>query len=164
MPNSRAMLLCAFLLAGVPGAARAQDPSVASAKKVWTNEDLEALRSPGGVSTVGRAANSATKTAKTNNAPAKPADGKDAKWYRAQIQSLNDKIPPIDAEIDEMHRFQDGSYQSPGGIPQRPYFQAPLNPADRIAQLEKQKRAILDRIEALQDEARHAGILPGDLR
>jgi hypothetical protein len=164
MKNSHPMLVCAFLFVGIPLAARAQDQSTAPAKKVWTNDDVEALRSSAGVSTAGGTANSAAKTTKTNDAPVKPADGKDAKWYRAQIRSLNDKIPPIDAEIDQMHRFQDGSYQSPGGIPQRPYFQAPLNPADRIVQLEKQKQAILDRIDVLQDEARHAGVLPGDLR
>jgi hypothetical protein len=161
MKNSRVVLLCAFLLAGTRLSARAQDASAAPAKKVWTNEDLEALRSSAGVSTVGQPPNSA---AKTNQPAAKPTGGKDAKWYRAQLLSLNDKIPPIDAEIDEMHRFQDGSYQNAGGIPRRYYRQAPLNPGDRIAQLEKQKQAILDRIDALQDEARHAGILPGDLR
>lgn len=163
---SYTVLLCAFLLAGVPGSAPAQDSSAAPAKKVWTNEDVEALRGPSGVSTVSRGPNAAAKAAKPNDAPAKPLDGKDAKWYRAQLQSLNNKLPSINAEIDKMHRFENGSYQSPGGIPETQvyYFQPPLNPADRLAQLEKQKQAILDRIDALQDEARHAGILPGDLR
>lgn len=138
----------------------AQDSSSAPAKKVWTNEDVEALRTQAHVSIVGGTTPSSTK----NGAPAKPAAGKDAKWYRSQLKSLYDKIPPIDAEIDEMHRFQDGSYQSPGGVPLRYYGTAPLNPADRILQLEKQKHDILDHIETLLDEARHAGILPGDLR
>lgn len=166
MKNASTILVCAFLMAGIALSAWAQDQSATPAKKVWTNEDVEALRGPAGVSTASRGPNAAAKAAKTNDAPAKPLDGKDAKWYRAQLQSLNNKLPPINAEIDKMHHFQDGSYQSPGGIPETQvyYFQPPLNPADRLAQLEKQKQAILDRIDALQDEARHAGILPGDLR
>ena len=155
------LLPLGMLLVALSAPSWAQDSSSAPAKKVWTNEDVEALRNPGDISVVGKTAAPSVKSA---SAPAKPAGGKDAKWYRAQLKSLYDKIPPIDAEIDEMHRFQDGSYQSPGGIPMRYYGKAPLNPADSILQLEKQKRDILDRIDTLQDEARHAGILPGELR
>ena len=67
--NSSAQFLLAIFLSGVSISTRAQVPSTAPAKKVWTNDDLRTLRDSSGVSTVVPAKNS---TVKNGDAPRKP--------------------------------------------------------------------------------------------
>ena len=43
-------------------------------------------------------------------------------------------------------------------------FSVPLNPANRIEELEKHKREVQSKIDEIEDEARRNSIAPGDIR
>jgi hypothetical protein len=140
----------------------AQDSSAKPGKKVWTNEDLQDLRSKTPVSVVG--APPAAPAKRASGAAATNADpAKNGQWYRERLQPLRAELAKLDHQLDDLRGFEDGSYRSSGGGVSRGYL-APLNPAEEIKKLAARKDEIQARVSALEDEARHNGILPGELR
>ena len=154
--------VCLFLHGCFPISLAAQTSSPPAAKKVWTNDDLIALRATAPVSAPGQAPRPTHQQQRSDQSDAAERARK-AQRYRQQLQPLYAELPKIDAELAQMHSFQDGSYQTTGGLPLR-YLATPLNPADRINQLEKRKSEIQKQIGDIEDQARHDGVLPGDLR
>ncbi len=137
----------------------------ASTRHVWTNEDLETLRDKTPMPVLGEPPAAAGDTRADADAFAKEQRQREqrAERYRRQLQPLYAELPQIEGEIAEMRRWQDGSYRMTGMWPLR-FAGMPLNPADRIAQLEAREREVRERIGSLEDEARHGGVLPGELR
>lgn len=169
MPMLPRLALLLALSGGISLSAAAQTSppksSPASASngntKVWTNDDLEALRGKAPISSPGETNPASKKPAPRENP--KPDDqAEKAQRYRKQLQPLYAELPKIDAELDKMHSFQDGSYRTTGGFSRSSGM--PLNPADQITQLEKRKQQVLAQISQIEDQARHDGVLPGDLR
>lgn len=121
------------------------------APKVWTNEDLDSLRGKPGVSTVGIAD---TKPA-NQGANQGTVKGHDLAWYHQQIQTLQQKIPPLDDKIQKLEAALSGkqvdSVRTWGAV-------RPDDWRDQLARLQKQKEDILAKIAALQDQARHSGV------
>ena len=155
------LTLCSVMVLSAAG----QTAPSTSARHVWTNDDLAALRDKAGISILGEPpAQAAGKHEDSKvTAGAERQREEKAQRFRRQLQPLYAELPRIDAEIAEMRRFQDGSYRMTGFWPLR-FSGMPLNPADRSAQLEAREREVRSRISDLEDEARHAGILPGELR
>ncbi|HUO35667.1 MAG TPA: hypothetical protein VMU43_11810 [Candidatus Acidoferrum sp.] len=167
-----------FLIAGAAASARAQStPSVPPApavapvqsadqnssaansapeRKVWTNEDMGELRSDSSVSTFqpkGKNAGSNSKGAAANSR------GRDAYWYRQQITKLQEKIPPIDAKIAELKKGISGGTVNDPNTSSRPYVGVrPGSWQQQVDDLESRREDILQKIAALQDQARHAGV------
>ena len=85
------------VVAPTTGQNPAADPSTpqTSEKKVWTNEDLSALDTREGISTIGRTTENATKRVV-------PSKSHDPKWYQDQIVKLQAKIPPLDSQIADL--------------------------------------------------------------
>ena len=137
--------------------AAATDTSNASdksdGKKVWTNDDFGPNAPP----------KPALKS-KQPKAAAKPVNkqGKGAAWYRTQIKNLNAQIPPIDKQIATYHAALNGDAQPDASLEVSHHRAADWN--TEIARLTQQKQSLLAQIDALQDQARHEGIEPGDLR
>lgn len=158
-------LLAAIFLAASTAAAQSTPPTTAPAnpqapaqpsappeKKVWTNDDLSAP-GQGGVSQP-----AAAKTPR----PAKNSR-KDAQWYRNQIAKLEGQIPPLDKQMDQLERAIAGDASAEDAA--RKYNWA--KPGDwkaQLAQVQKKRSDILQKISALEDDARHQGFQPGDLR
>ena len=138
----------------------AQDSSAKPEKKVWTNEDLQDLRTKTPVSVVG--APTAAPAKRPNGTAAASGDpAKNAQWYRERLQPLRAELAKLDHQLDDLRAFEDGSHRSSGGV-SRGYLQ-PLNPAEEIKKLAAQRTEVQTRISALEDDARHNGILPGEL-
>jgi hypothetical protein len=171
MPSLLTLALLLAISGGISLSAAAQtsppastsDSSPASLpnpdKKVWTNDDLESLRAKAPISIASAAA--AKKPAPTGNPKPDDSAAKVLR-YRKQLLPLYAELPKIDAQLDQMHSFEDGSYKAPGGLSRFPGM--PLSPADQITQLEKRRQQVLDQISQIEDQARHDGVLPGDLR
>jgi hypothetical protein len=155
------LALLACLPIPVSASPRAQTAPPPATKKVWDNDDLEGLRATSVISVAGT-----TRPSEPQNHPDKSSTDEQAKAkkYRQQLQPLYAQLPKIDAEIAKMKSFQDGSYKaSSTGL--APYNAGrPLNPADRINQLQKLRSQVVARIGDIEDQARHDGVLPGDLR
>lgn len=160
----------------------AAQPSRTREKKVYTNDDVEALRNNYGASTVGNAMldNAAASTGLPYSAPKAivvrsaaalrlPPD-KDPLWYAQQSASVSSQIADIDDQVQRLRNFR-ASDSAPG--PSTPGLTVGLDiyaPADGIttdAQIQQllQQRADLDaQVADLQDRARANDIEPGVLR
>lgn len=127
-------------------------PSQAPEKKVWTNDDVGDLRDHSAISTFG---NANPKPAKPGDRPSATGKGKDAKWYRDQIDKLQAKIPPLDDKIHQLQAALNGETVDAT----RQYGGArPDDWRDQLERLQKQRDDIQTKISALEDEARHNGI------
>jgi hypothetical protein len=145
-----------FLAASV---AYAQQPAADSSanpakpKKVFTNDD---------VAPASTTAASAAKSAAPAHPP-KEGDPQLANQLRGKLDKLNAQLADADKKIDELKRFQAGELSGDAGRQlHKGYSTEPI--PDEIAKLEEKKKQIQDQIEAIYDQARKKGILPGQLR
>lgn len=129
-------------------------------KKVWTNEDISTLGT--------HPANSTSQP--TNTAPSKSggktdrvSKGRDAKWYQDQIAKLEAKIPPLDDQISKLQTAIEGKPTGDAKSSTRPHGVRQGDWPTELAELQKLHEGILNKISALQDEARHKGIPPNVL-
>jgi hypothetical protein len=127
-------------------------PAEGKPKKTWTNEDVGSLREDSAISTFKTPKPSA---AKPSQNPAPPRGGKDAKWYRGEIEKLQAQIPPLEEKITKLRDAIDGKQVDEV----RHYtWSKPDDWRDQLARLEKERGDIQDKISGLKDEARHRGI------
>lgn len=135
-------------------------------KKVWTNEEVGALK--GSVSVVGG------KHAADSQAVAEiDPDGKEAgdfnprgekvRQYRDAIDQAKTQIVNADAQIAKLKDFKGENVAPSGGInPSQTYNMVP--PEEQVKQLEVRKKQLEAKIEDLENQARKEGIDPGELR
>lgn len=163
--RSLILVLLSMCVGAFPGAVRGQSstPSTPAntsnvaapspAKKVWTNDDVGDLRHESVISTVGDASSKPS----TDGQKAL-SKGKDAKWYREQINKLEGKIPPLDDQIAALQAAIDGKPTGDARESSRPRgVKADSWTVEKDA-LQKQRGGVLSQINALYDEARHNGI------
>lgn len=129
-------------------------------KKVWTNDDLKGSPNDAGVS------NSVAQRPSSSGSREKTAlpRGRAAKWYSDQIARLQARIPPLDAQIAELQSGLDGKALGDGKSSQRPRFVKQDDWSNELRQLQTQRAGILNRINEMEDEARHNGIPDSALR
>jgi len=125
------------------------------AKKVWTNENLSDATGP--VSVVGDGKHSAKSK---DNAP---ADANYVANTKKQLEKWNAQIADADKELVDLKNFNSGE---PGTNPARQlhksYNTEPVS--QQMKKLEDKKKELQGKIDALLDEARKKGVLPGQLR
>ncbi len=136
----------------------------ANPKKVWTEDDLNSLKSR--VSVLGgpsKSPKTSQKPPQDNQAAASLPPEKDPAWYRGQLSPLRAQIEEMDAQIRKLKEVQGGKETSDAG--RRAHgFDLPMNTQDRTEVLEKRKRELQAKVDALEDQARRNGLNPGDLR
>ena len=130
--------------------------TTATAKKVWTNEDMGDVHNHTVLPTF-----SASSSKPGNGKPAGNAKGgKDAKQYQDQILKLQAKLPPLDEQISELQATLNGNTVNST----RHYSGAKIDDwHEELAHLQKQRDDIATRISALQDEARRNGVPPNQI-
>ena len=128
----------------------------ATAKKVWTNEDMGDVHNHTVLPTFSG----------TSSKPgaAKPAGsakgGKDAKQYQDQILKLQAKLPPLDEQISELQATLNGNTVNST----RHYSGAKIDDwHEELVHLQKQRDDLATKISALQDEARRNGVPPNQI-
>ena len=138
--------------------AQAQAAPIANAKpaKVWTNDEIDTLRSNHSVSVVGnRAPHKVSATSKGYSLEKDPA------WYRRQLEPLREEIDKLDAQIPKMQAFLNGENVGeqaslhPKMVP---------SPQEQLKQMEAKRQADAAKMDDLLDRARHNNIEPGALR
>jgi len=88
---------------------------------------------------------------------------RDAKWYARQIQTLQDEIAKIDADLKTLleSRKSGKGASDAVALDQEPEG---VNPEGQIYVLRKRRVALLHQIDALEEQAMHNAIPPGDIR
>jgi hypothetical protein len=142
-------------------------------KKVWTNDDMDQLRSRGLISIVGPAVNEAATTAAAAVAPA-PAEPaipiynsrlEDPEWYAEKAADLQAELDQREAALQEqqmaMAQAVDRITQS-GVAMDKPTIG--VTPQAALAILEAQVGEIQSQLDELSDLARQNNIPPGVLR
>ena len=131
--------------------ATSSNPANAKPKKVWTNDDV----APASASVVAKA-----------TSPAPSATGANAHLavqLRGKLEKLQPQLQGLDTQLDELKRFQAGELSGDAGRQlHKRYSSAPI--PEQIAKLEEKRNHLQDQIEAIYEEARKKGILPGQLR
>jgi hypothetical protein len=148
-----------------------EQPPAKKAKKIWTNEDLEALR-PSGV------ASSATPSAIPSAAGEAPTGEESAAKTAAEkkdkeedpVEKLRKRLTPLREEVDSIDtqlrslRQNRSSGRTTGGGMDVSKTSGGMNTEDQIVQLEKRRGDLLRQIADIEDEARRAGMAPGVIR
>jgi len=127
-------------------------PNQPAAKKVWTNDDFDPHAA---------GAPKPAMAAKPKPAKTKPAAGKNANFYQTQIASLNKQIAGIDQQIASYQAALNGEAQPNPGLQEFHLRRGDWQ--GEIQKLTQQKQDLLGKVSALEDEARHNGIEPGQL-
>jgi len=131
--------------------APAQSQSQPPQKKVWTNDNVGGSHSQQNDGSAPAQQNSNS----TSTAPAKPKSKKDPKWYHDQIAKLQAQIPPLDKTIAELQAALDGKT-----LNERLHYGGNRigDWKEQLQQLQTKRQDTLDKITALEDEARHNGV------
>jgi hypothetical protein len=137
-----------------PGTTTSSSTANARPKKVWTNDD------------VAPASASVTAAAKAASSPAPSATGANAQLatqLRIKLEKLQAQLKVVDTQLDELKRFKAGELSGDAGRQlHKRYSSAPI--PEQIAKLEGKNNYLQGQIEAIYEEARKKGILPGQLR
>jgi hypothetical protein len=134
----------------------APPPNTKKVKKVWTNEEVSGMSST--ISVVGDG-----RSAKSKNAPQKPADPQYISSTKTKLQKLHEQIAAADKELATLKDFSEGEPVSTADREfHKSYNNQPI--AQQIASLQTKKLDLQSQIDALLDEARQKGVEPGQLR
>ncbi|HEY6946451.1 MAG TPA: hypothetical protein VI431_15030 [Candidatus Acidoferrum sp.] len=172
MLRSLSLPLLALFFAALPAVAQTTDPNAQPpasqtqnstpstdtkrSKKVWTNEDIS--KSPAAVSVVGDSKEKPKPVGPRTASPQYIAS------VRSQLEKLQKQLEDVNKQITDLKNFSDGKpTNTASGIKlDKRYEREPVEV--RIRALQDKKKELESKIEALYDEARKKGVLPGELR
>jgi hypothetical protein len=140
-----------------PAPAKAQAAPLPNAKpaKVWTNDEIDALRNNHNVSVVGtRLPQNVSATSKGNSQEKDPA------WYRRQLAPLRAEIDKLDGQITRMQAFLSGENVSD---PASLHPKMVPTPREQLKQMQDKRQSDQQKMDDLLDRARHNGVEPGAL-
>ncbi len=146
----------------------AQPPKPAIATRVWTSEEVEALRGRGLISLTGQqppaeaSAGQEVPPEAETRAP-RPERAKDPEWYAEQAAAARFAMEVARAEARRVRRELGNARYWEGGL-NLAGENTGITPVSELEILDARNRAELERIEALADQARRNGIPPGALR
>ena len=142
-------------------------------KKVWTNDDLEALRNSVHLSELGSGAVPATSTAAEGTSAeggAKPAAAgeaysreNDPAWYQKQAATLRAELDRIDGEIRRLQDFKNNPSSGSAGMA-LDKDNLSLTPENQLAQLQARRRQVQQELDDLEATARRKGFPAGLVR
>ncbi len=157
----------------IPSLGFQTQPPAKKAKKVWTNEDVEALR-PGGITILKPSpAVSSAPPAAAEEAAAKKEEEKpegEKKAGLTPLEKILKRLAPLREELTVVEmRLQTlrGSLatgNTTGGAINVDKAPGGLNTENQLTQLENRRSILQRQIADIEDEARRLGISPGALR
>src|ERR1051326_3235695 len=170
-----ALWIFVAMFCSMPGWAQEPQPSEASRQpagepvspanqgkkvtKVWTNEDMGAVRSAP-ISQVGKTDPPIQSTNVSASSPVKPANAQLIGTYRKQLARLQAQQALTEKQIAELKDFNRGEQGHDTGLQLHKRYN--LEPIDeQIRKLEGKRKQISDQIDALYDAARKKGIEAG---
>jgi hypothetical protein len=169
--NRLALPLLVLLSMSVPAVLSAAEPAARPTipKRVWTSEDVEALRAKGLISLIGPETPAATPTGGPEVAEPSvagvphPVRAQDPDWYTEQLTAFRATIETSDAEIRLVHREVRNARHWEAGI-NLVKENTGITPESGLEILNGRSREALGKIDALGEQARRNVIPPGALR
>ena len=172
--NRLAMPLLVSLALAVPSVLVAGEPAArpaprTTAKKVWTSEDVEALRAKGLISLIGQQPSAETPSGELPGAPMgvaptpRPVRAEDPEWYSEQLAEFRAAMETSDAEIRLVRREVRNARYWEAGI-NLVRENTGITPDSGLEILDGRNHVVLARIDALGEQARRKHIPPGVLR
>jgi len=148
-----------------------KQPPAKKAKKVWTNDDLEALRPGGATSSEAPAAPAPPAAGETpaagesadKAAPQKQAGESPVELLRKRLAAVRADLDSVEAQLRSLRGARTSGNTTGGGVDVNKTTGG-MNTEDQIVQLEKQRADLLRQIADIEDEARRAGMAPGAVR
>lgn len=138
-----------------------QTPPKAAERKIWTEEDLLALREISPVMDFGmRRTGEAPRAGESS---ARYTKFKDPRWYREMLEPLRIELERTSAELRRLRTLLKSGKGGTRGIDLGQDTEG-INPESAVAILVKHRTEILRRIDAIEDLAQKNEILPGELR
>lgn len=156
---------------------------------VWTNEEIQTLRTRKQISVVGAQPAEAAKPAAEGaaggeasaeegeaeegeeGAPAaekpkpRPPREQDPEYYRERLRSLRDDLNRLNRQITDLQRnMQAGAGRQGAGGFSAAQASGGADPRDTLQRLQRQRDELNRQIAAVEDEARRNGISPGAIR
>ena len=136
------------------------------AKKIWTNEDLEALR-PSGI-TVSEPAAAPAPAPGEAAASDQPAEKKDkeedpVEKLLKRLEPLRLELASVEARLTSLRSARSSGGTTGGGMDVSKTAGG-MNTDAQISQLDKRRSDLLSQISGIEDEARRMGIAPGAIR
>lgn len=123
-------------------------PAESKKKKVWTNDDVASAKD--GVSVIGAQDSGSTPASNSCTNCAKPPS------YDRLVKTYHDKLEPLRANLADIDRKIQMAKEAHGN--------ASEDTAAWIKVYDGKRKDVLAKMERIEDEARRAGVLPGDLR
>jgi hypothetical protein len=149
------------------GGLPAQPPKPAIATRVWTSEEVEALRGRGLISLIGQQPAEVSASAQTppeaETRTPRPERAKDPEWYAEQAAAARLAMEVARAEARRVRRELGNARYWEGGL-NLAGDNTGITPVSELEILETRSREEEERIDALADQARRNGIPPGALR
>ncbi|HVS74706.1 MAG TPA: hypothetical protein VHE23_04710 [Candidatus Acidoferrales bacterium] len=144
----------------------AAQPSVAQeaaakkpAKKVWTNDDLEHLSSPGRATTQATSPDTGNVDLPRNHY----MRAKDPKWYVSQLGPLREEIAQIDRQLKIIAQTRKDGRGTTGAVALDQEPEGVSTDAQGVL-LQKRRAVLVGKIDELESEARRNEVSPGALR
>jgi len=149
------------------GGPPAQPSKPAIATRVWTSEEVEALRGRGLISLIGQQPAEVSASAQTppeaeTRAP-RPVRAKDPEWYADQAAAARVAMEVARVEARRVRRELGNARYWEGGL-NLARENTGITPVSELEILDARNRAELERLDALADQARRNAIPPGALR
>ena len=172
--NRFALPLLVLLGLAVPAASFAggppsRPPRPSIAKKVWTSEEVEALRAKGLISLLGQepvaevAAGEQAPLDKVTPRVPRPVRAQDPEWYHEQVSTSEAVIAATNTQIHGLQReLHDARYWEAGVNLRKE--NTGITPESALQIFEARNHSESEKIDALRDQARRNHIPPGAIR
>jgi hypothetical protein len=163
------VMACGLAVAAAPAGLAQEASDKPKPKKVWTDDDLKgpASANPAGTTSGTLAANGADPGLDSgvagNSTRLRYTRDKDPKWYARELQPLREELAKVDTEIRSLQEARkDGKgvtdavslEEEPEGV----------SPDAQMELLKSEHAELVRKIDELEEQGRHNGIAPGDLR
>lgn len=150
----------ALLLACLSSQALSQDTQSPQPKKIWTNEDLKQHSGQGVVET-GKPASAQNSSDADKNEPYRRE--KDPKWYFRQLEPLRQALTRVENRLRALSEAKRSGKAGTGTIELDNEEEGATTDGE-ITVLERRRDDLRKRIDDLEEQGRHNGILPGQMR
>ena len=149
-----------LLLACLSSQALSQDTQSPQPKKIWTNENLKQHSGQGVVET-GKPASAQNSSDADKNEPYRRE--KDPKWYFRQLEPLRQELTRVENRLRALSEAKSSGKAGTGTIDLDNEEEGATTDGE-ITVLERRRNDLRKRIDDLEEQGRHNGILPGQMR